>query len=258
LNKISVVIIAKNEEDNLPRCLRSIDWVDEIILIDSGSTDDTVQISLENKASVFHIEWQGFGHAKKFGVDKCRNNWILSIDADEEVTGELKEEIQTVLSSENNIAGYYIPRRTQFLGRWVYHCGWYPDYILRLFRKDAGNFNNNLVHEGVELKGMTVKLQNELLHYSYLTLEDYLSKFNRYTTLAAQTEYDNGRSVSVYDIVVRPFAALIKHYIIKRGFLDGVEGFLISILSSCYVMVKYAKLRNLYRTKKIMKDNPGE
>jgi glycosyltransferase involved in cell wall biosynthesis len=146
MKKISAVIIAKNEESNLPRCLDSIKWVDEIIVVDSGSTDSTEAIAQKAGAKVFNIEWKGFGQAKRFGVSQSSCDWVLSLDADEEIPPTLAEEIKSNLASGTMFDGFMIPRRTLFLGRWIKHCGWYPDYVLRLFDKTKGEFDGAVVH----------------------------------------------------------------------------------------------------------------
>ncbi|SYZ74084.1 Uncharacterized glycosyltransferase HI_0653 [Candidatus Zixiibacteriota bacterium] len=250
MKKISAVIIAKNEEVNLTRCLGSIKWVDEIIVIDSGSTDSTRAIAESARARVFNIDWEGFGPAKQFGVEKASGDWILSLDADEEIPVLLKDEILSVLSSNSNHAGYYMPRLTLFLGRWIRHSGWYPDYVLRLFDRRRGSFDGAVVHEKVVIDGKAGHLKNHILHYSYPTLEFYLRKFNRYTTLGAEEAFAQGKKAGISDLIVRPPMAFFKHYISKQGFRDGFEGFMVSFLSSVSVMVKYAKLRDLYRREK--------
>ena len=247
MKKLSVVIITRNEEVNLPRCLESVKWADEIVIVDSASTDRTLEIAREYGARIFSPEWRGFGPAKQEGVERAEGEWILSVDADEVVVPELAHEIREATENSADIAGYYVPRRTQFLGRWIYHCGWYPDPVLRLFRKANGSFNDSVVHEKVELNGKVARLQHDLLHYSYRSLDSYFDKFNRYTTLAAVEAHRRGRCSGVNRIVFKPLACFIKHYVLKRGFLDGLEGLIISVLSSCYVMVKYAKLRELAR-----------
>jgi len=242
---LSVVIITKNEEHNIRRCLDSVKWADEIIVVDSQSTDKTVEIVKEYGAKIFSPEWRGYGPAKQEGVKKATGEWILSIDADEEVTLELAEEIKKTLAAENSYNGYLINRHTNFLGKWINHCGWYPDYLLRLFRKGSGSFNNAVIHEKIEINGKTRKLKAELLHYSYSNLETYLSRFNRYTTLGAEAAFEKGKKASNFDIVFRPFVSFIDHFITRQGFQDGLEGFIISVLSSVAVMVKYVKLRHL-------------
>ncbi len=245
--KLSVVIITLNEEANLPRCLESVKWADEIVLVDSGSADNTLEIARGYGAVIHSLEWRGFGPAKREGVAKASGEWVLSIDADEEVSPELAAEIRGAMGSNDNVSGYFIPRRTQFLGRWIYHCGWYPDPVLRLFRKADGDFDDEPVHEQVVLRGGSGRLNHDLWHYSYPTLDSYFDKFNRYTSLASERAFKQGRTAGAWDILARPLACFVKHYFLKRGFLDGLEGLIISVLSSCYVFTKYAKLRDLAR-----------
>ena len=249
MSKLSVILITKNEEKNLPRALRSVAWADEIVVVDSCSDDKTVELARKHGAQVHQIAWKGFGPAKQTAVEHATGEWLLSIDADEEVTPELGKEIKSVIEQNGDVSGYYIPRRTNFLGRWIYHCGWYPDPVLRLFKKNAGRFDDALVHERVLLDGKTGRLQSELLHYSYPNLELYLDKFNRYTTLGAEEAWREGKRATWMQIVVKPPVAFMKHYVSKRGFLDGLEGFILSALSATSVMVKYAKLRQLENQK---------
>jgi len=247
MTKLSVVLITKNEESNIRRCLDSVQFADEIIVVDSGSTDKTVAIAESYRAKIFGHEWRGFGPAKQAGVEKASGDWILSIDADEEVTPELASEIKSKIENDNGTCGYYFKRKTKFLGRWILHCGWYPDYVLRLFQKEKGRFDNAIVHEKVVTDGPVNYLNSELLHYSYPDLEHYLIKFNRYTTMGAEEEFRKGRKTKLSDIAIKPAAAFVKHYLIKQGFRDGTEGFVLSFLSSMSVMVKYAKLRLLWK-----------
>ena len=248
MSGLSVIVITRNEEMNLPRCLLSVEFADEIVVVDSGSSDRTVEIAREHGARVFSKAWEGYGKSKQHGLDRARGDWILSIDADEVVQPELAMEIRTAIAGRSQYAGYFIPRKTEFLGRWIMHSGWYPDPVLRLFRRDSGRFSEDAVHESVVLQGSAGRLDHDLLHYSYPSLENYFDKFNRYTSIAAREAYERGRRAGVYDLVVRPAAKFIKQYVIKRGFLDGIEGLILAVLSSCYVMVKYAKLWHLART----------
>ncbi len=257
MSKLSAVIITRNEEENLPRCLASVKFADEIVIVDSGSTDRTLDIAREYGARVCETEWRGFGLSKREGVSAANGDWVLSIDADEEVSSALAEEIQNAVRDSTSVAGYYIPRRTEFLGRWIMHSGWYPDPVLRLFRKDRGNFDEALVHEKVVLDGETGRLRHDLLHYCYPSLDDYFRKFNRYTSLAAREAHQNGRKVGVRHVVINPLVKFVKQYVVKGGFLDGLEGLLLAILSACYVMVKYAKTRDLARRENSGRALPG-
>lgn len=246
---ISAVIITRNEAANVRRCLDSVKWVDEIVIVDSQSTDNTLEIAAEYGAKIYSPPWRGFGPAKKAGVDKATGDWILSIDADEEVTPELAEEIGNIINSNPAKAGYFIRRKTNFLGRWILHCGWYPDYVLRLFQKKAGNFDEAVVHEKVHIDGEAGYLKHELKHYSFPSLEHYLEKSNLYTSLGAQEAHRKGDRANWFDVVIKPPVSFIRHYVLKQGFRDGLEGFVVSALSAVAVMVKYVKLRELGKKK---------
>ncbi len=247
--KISAVVITKNEEHNLRRCLDSVKWADEIVVVDSQSTDKTVDIAKEYHAKIISPKWRGFGIAKGAGVTEATGDWIFSIDADEEVTKELQDEIINFVKNPKEFKGLFIRRKTQFLGRWIKHSGWYPDYVLRLFRKNSGQFDDAIVHEKVVLNGKSAYSKYDMLHYSYPDLDHYFDKFNKYTTLGAKELYEKGRRFNLSDITIRPLAAFLKHYFFKSGFLDGIEGFVLAVLSSVAVLVKYSKLYDLQRKK---------
>ncbi len=245
MSKLSVVVITKDEEANITRCLESVGWADELIVVDSGSTDRTVEIARQFGAKILEIGWDGYGPAKRTGVDAAGGDWVLNIDADEQVSGELAEEIKQVVDGEAAAVGYEMPRRTRFLTRWIYHCGWYPDYVTRLFRRDKGNFDDAPIHEAVILDGPKGRLEGELLHYCFVSLEQYLTKFNRYTSIGADAAYNRGKRTNLFDLTGRPVASFFAHYVARQGFRDGFEGFVISVLSAVSVFVKYAKLRHL-------------
>ncbi len=250
MSSLSIVIITRNEEGNITRCLESVAFADEIIVIDSQSTDRTVEIAGEFGAKTFKIDFSGYGPAKREGVKQASKEWILNIDADEAVTPELAKEIKSIISNNNADDGYLIRRRTNFMGKWIYHCGWYPDYVLRLFKKKSGDFDDAKVHEKVVLNGTTGRLKEDLLHYCYSSMEQYLKKQNDYTTLGAEVAFKRGKRTGLFDLVLRPPISFISHYFIKSGFRDGLEGLIISFLSSVSVFIKYAKLHYLTRSKK--------
>jgi glycosyltransferase involved in cell wall biosynthesis len=242
---LSVAIITKNEEANISRCLQSVRWANEIIILDTHSTDRTVQIAQEHGAKVHTAEWKGFGRAKQKAVDLTTGDWVLSLDADEVVTEPLADEMRKVMASSSDISGYYVKRRNLFLKKWISHGGWYPDYTLRLFKRGHGRFDDAIVHEGLHVTGKTAYLNGELRHYNYPTLALYLERSNRYTTLGAQKAYAAGVRANIFDLTIRPCLSFFSHYIIKQGFRDGLEGLLISTLSAVAVQTKYAKLREL-------------
>ncbi len=244
---LSVIVITRNEEANLRRCLESVKFVDQVVVVDSGSTDGTVTIARSFNAEVHQIAWTGFGNAKQFALSKATCEWVLSIDADEEVSVDLTAEIKRTITQADSVAGYEMPRLTNFLGKWIYHSGWYPDRVLRLFRRTSGRFTPDIVHERVIVDGRVGRCTGHLLHYSYPSLEVYFEKFNRYTTEGAELEASRGKTAGLLDLTIRPGVAFFKHYISKAGFLDGIEGLVISVLSAVAVFVKYAKLRDRNR-----------
>ena len=242
MSKISAVVITYNEEKNIRRCLESLSWADEIVVVDSYSQDRTKEIASFFTDKIFDVEWQGFGKKKEFAREKASFDWVLSIDADEKVPDQLKEEIKSIVEKDESLDGYYIPRRSNFLGKWIRHGGWYPDYVLRLFRKNKARFAQSLVHEKLILNGEVGFLENVLLHYTDPDIPHYLSKMDKYTTLGAKKLLDEGKTTTLFDLLLRPPAIFFKMFILKRGFLDGWHGFLLASFSSFHVLVKYAKL----------------
>ncbi|MEJ5350649.1 MAG: glycosyltransferase family 2 protein [Melioribacteraceae bacterium] len=242
--KLSSIIIAKDEEKNIKRCIESQQNIidDIIVLIDSRTTDKTFQIasSFPNvKCEI--VEWKGYAQTKNYALAKTKHDWVLWIDADEEITKELAEELHAFKNSNPNYASYYIPRRAYFLGKWIKHCGWYPDYVLRLFNKKNAHFNNKAVHENLIVDGKSGYFKNPLNHYTDPSIEHYLNKLNIYTSLAAEEIISNKKKVTLIDILFRPIFLFFKMYILKLGFLDGLHGLILSIFSSFYVFTKYCK-----------------
>lgn len=248
---LSVVIITLNEEANLARTLGSVAWADEIVILDSGSIDRTREVAESHHGRFFTEPWKGFAAQKNSALAKATGDWILSLDADEEVEPALAEEIRAVLSAKPSVAGFWIPRKNFFLGRWIRHGGYYPDSKLRLFRRGAGVFEERLVHEDLKLDGATASLWNNLLHHAYPTLESYLEHMSRYSTLGAQMAVANGpRGFSLTDIVVRPKLTFLYNYFLRLGFLDGREGLLLHLYHADYVSWKYAKAWEVSRRRK--------
>ncbi|MCI0595004.1 MAG: glycosyltransferase family 2 protein [candidate division Zixibacteria bacterium] len=253
--KVTAVILTKNEEQNLPRCLESVRWVDEVLILDSGSTDRTPEIARKCGAKVHQLPWEGFGKQKQKGVELAAGEWVLSIDADEVVTPELKGEIMSRLAGDNGTAGYFLKRKAYFLDRFVRHGGWYPDWVLRLFKKEKGRFTPAAVHEAVILDGPTARLEADLLHYTDPDFSHYLAKLNRYTDLSAQELFEKGERGSLFRIMANPAAKFFSQYFLKAGFLDGRAGFILAGASAFHVFSKYVKLWELSR--KHLTPNPS-
>lgn len=247
---LSIVIITLNEEANLARTLQSVAWADEIVVLDSGSTDRTREIAESHGAKFFCETWKGFAAQKNSALAEASGDWVLSLDADEEVEAALAEEIQKVLASTPAEVGFWIPRKNFFLGRWIRHGGFYPDPKLRLLRRGSGSFEDRLVHEDFRVQGRTGKLRNHLLHHAYPSLNSYLEHMNRYSSLGAEMAVaKKGRAAfSFVDIVVRPRLTFFYNYVLRGGFLDGREGLLLHLYHANYVSWKYAKAWERSRT----------
>lgn len=245
---LSVTVITLNEAAHIEDCLAAVSWVDDILVVDSGSTDDTVERARARGARVIHRDWPGsYAAQKNFAAAQAAHDWILSLDADERVTPALAAEIQSILSSDPPVAGYRIPRLTYHLGRWIRTTDWYPDYQLRLYDRRRASWPARLVHESVKADGPIAYLTHDLEHYAYRDISHHHEAMSRYTTLAAQLMYDQGRRAGVFDLTVHPLAAFLRNYLLKRGFLDGVPGLVISGMNAYYVFLKFAKLWELQR-----------
>lgn len=236
----SVVIVTKNEEMNIKDALDSAKDSAEIIVLDSYSTDRTVEICRRYTDKVFQREWQGYSRQKQAAVNMAAGPWVLILDADERLTSELRKEIAGAVN-ENKYDGFYIPRKNFFIGKWIKHSGWWPDYTLRLFKKDAGSLEEREVHEKVIVKGSVSHLKNPLEHYTYDSISDYLRKMGNYSTLAAKELKKNGVTPNPLDLIFRPFFTFIKMFFLRLGFMDGMHGLILAVLYSYYTFLKYAK-----------------
>ncbi len=251
---LSVVVITRNEARNIVDCLQSVAWADEIVVVDSGSDDGTPELARQFTDKVFIVPWQGYSANKNFALAQTTREWVLWVDADERVPRELAEEIRETLANGPEVDGYEIPRLAFFMGRWIRHGGWYPAPVLRLFRRACGRFSDDAVHEGVVLQGARGRLKHHLLHYTDLTLEHYLHKLNVYTTLSARTQLARGKSAGLGHMVGRPLHTFVKMYLLKAGFLDGMQGLMLALLSAGHTFFKYAKI--WYGLQE--RDEPGE
>lgn len=246
---LSVVIITFNEENNLARTLESVKWADEIIIVDSGSTDRTLEIATVYKAKVSVEPWKGFAAQKNSAIEKATSDWILSVDADEVVTSDLRDAILRVIAAPtNNLNGYWMPRMNYIFGRWMRHGGYWPDRKLRLFRRGKGRLEVRPVHETIQVDGQLGFLPEPLFHEAYPTLTGYIEHMNRYSSLGAEITVGKGQGkFSFINIVLRPIFTFIYNYFFRFGLLDGREGLLLHLYHSAYVSWKYAKAWELSR-----------
>ena len=249
--KLTVTVITHNERTHIGAALESVSWADEIVVIDSHSTDGTIETARRYATSVEVRDWLGYGGQKNYAADRASNDWILSIDADERVTPELAAEIRDVMRRGPDPPGYLITRVAHYLGRWMRSTDWYPDYHLRLYNRRAARWSERKVHESVEVDGVAKggkrlpRLRGELLHYPYRNMSDHLRKIDAYTTLAAEQWDAEGRRATALQAMVYPRLAFFRNYILRQGFKDGQVGLLVSLLNSHYVFLKYAKLLEL-------------
>lgn len=263
---ISAVLITKNEEANIEDCLKSVLFLDEVIVIDAKSTDRTVEIVKKYTSKVIVKEWSNFAEQKNYGINLAKNNWIINIDADERISLELANEIIKIKDSlekeenlnvspvrniiSNGIRGYKIPVKNYYFDKFLKHGGFYPDFHLRLFDKRYGKFESRIinVHEGLHIAGEIRNLpKGHIIHYAYKNIKNYFYKFNKYTTMEAQGYFNNRFSPTGYNLIIKPLHRFVKNYIIKAGFLDGISGFLACIFFSFYIFVVELKLIEYYR-----------
>lgn len=241
---LSVIIITKNEASHIGRCLESVSWADEIIVLDSGSQDDTVSLCRHYTDKVYETDWPGFGVQKQRALDKAKGDWVLSIDADEVVTPELRAEIEKALRQER-YNGYEIPRLSSYCGRQMRHGGWWPDHVLRLFRRNDGHFTDSVVHERIIVQGQISQLITPLLHDAFVNLDEVLHKVNSYSTLGAALLYQRGIRSSLGKAILKALWTFIRTYWIKAAILDGRQGLMLSISNAEGAYYKYLKLLEL-------------
>ncbi len=243
---LSVAIITRNAASQLDRCLASVAFAEELVVVDSGSTDGTIELATRHGARVLRKEWLGFGAQKQFAVDAASHAWILCMDADEFLSPELREAIVEELKAPRGFV-YAMPRRNRFLGRWLKHGEGYPDWNVRLFHREHARWGSESVHEKIATRAPVLKLRGDLLHDSAETLEKYLDKQNRYTSLQAQSMRAAGRRANALQLVLSPALRFIKFYLWRLGFLDGVPGLVHITIGCMNTFNKYAKLKALER-----------
>ena len=238
----SAVVITRNEEPRLRTCLASLAWADEIVVVDAQSTDGTVAVAREFTERIVVRPWPGFAAQKNFAAEQAKGAWVLSVDADEEVSADLRQEIRDVLFEPSPVVGYAVPRRNIVWGRWVRHGGLYPDWQVRLFRRGRGRFVERAVHESVEVSGEVRRLGGPLIHRSYESVSQFLERANRYSSLAADDLVRGGARVGPLTLMLRPVGRFLAMYLLRRGFLDGTPGFLLAGLYAYYVFIRSAKV----------------
>lgn len=239
---VTATVITLNEAAHIQACIASLAWADDIVVVDSGSSDGTPALARAAGARVIERDWPGYAAQKDFAASQASHDWIVSVDADERVTPELAEEIRRVVANPGDKVGFRVPRITFHLGRWIRTTDWYPDYQLRLYDRRHANWAQRRVHESVTPRGPIGLLTSNLQHYAYRDLAHHHETMQRYTTLAAQQMYEEGRRGSVSALLLHPPAAFLRNYILKRGFLDGAPGLIISAMNAHYVFLKFAKL----------------
>lgn len=241
---LSVTIITFNEAEHLPQAIKSVQWADETIVVDSGSTDNTVQIAEQLGAKVFHHPWPGYGQQKNFAQKQTKNDWVLNIDADEVVPLELAEAISEALlhAEATQTRGFYFPRKTFYLGKWIRHGGWYPNHLVRLANKKFASWTEPEVHESLEVEGEISLISEPLLHYTFQSIEDQVRTNLRYSRSGSRDLIQRGQGASLIKLLFKPIGKFLETYFIKRGFLDGLAGFLISVNAAHSMFLKYAYL----------------
>jgi glycosyltransferase involved in cell wall biosynthesis len=244
---LSVALIVHDEVENLPDCLRSVAFARQIVVVDSGSHDETIRIATDFGCDVFNEPWRGFGPQKQFAVEQCREAWILVLDADERIPPETARVIREIVDSPTSAAGYSFPRKNFFQGRWIRHAGWWPDRVVRLFRRGRGRMTDAAVHEAVAVEGQVEALEAPIDHWTESRLGPILRKIDHYSTLGAEEAFAARRRSTIWGAFLRAKAAFFQDYLLRGGFLDGPQGLTLAFTDAVNKFFKYAKLNELGR-----------
>jgi glycosyltransferase involved in cell wall biosynthesis len=255
--KVSVTIITLNEAEHIGAAVDSAAWADEIVVVDSGSTDDTVDVARAKGVTVLSRAWSGYVDQKNFAAERASNDWIFSLDADERIPPSLAAEVRATVSSEPSRRGYRMPRVSFHLGRWIRTTDFYPDFQTRLYDRRGARWQGKYVHESVSVDGPVGQLRSDLEHYSYRDLRDHLDRVNQYTSLAARQMQELGRRARPLDLLIQPPAAFLRNYVLRRGILDGTVGLTISLVNAYSVFLKFAKLWELQQEAKDDETKPS-
>jgi glycosyltransferase involved in cell wall biosynthesis len=239
---LSVIVITKNEAKSIGTCLKSVRWADEIIVVDSGSTDGTVAICREYTDKIFVTDWPGFGAQKNRALDLAIGQWVLSLDADEYITTELQDEIQTAINDPEEKVAFKMPRLSNYCGRFMRHSGWWPDYIIRLFLRERGRFSDDLVHERLVVNGPTGTFSNPIIHKAFENLEEVIQTMNSYSTAGARMMHKKKRRAGLLTALSHGCWSFVHTYIVRAGFLDGREGFMLAVSNAEGTYYRYLKL----------------
>jgi glycosyltransferase involved in cell wall biosynthesis len=238
-------VVCFNEENNIGACLDSLRWCDEIVVVDSFSTDGTVEICRRYTDRVMQKAWAGYRDQKAFAHSQATKDWVLLVDSDERVTPELRDEIRQVLAQDNNdYSGYELPRLVFYLNRWWRRGGWYPDYDVRLFRRERATWGGSDPHEKIIVDGKVRRLRNPLHHFTYRNIEDHVARINRFTSISSDELRKSGQRWRLADALFRPAARFFRSYVLKQGFREGFAGFYVAVTAAMYVFLKYAKLED--------------
>ena len=244
--QISAIVVCYNEEDRIADCLESLSWCDEIVVVDSFSTDRTTEICRGYTEHVIQRTWTGYRDQKAYAHSQATKDWVLLVDSDERVTPELRHEILSALTEDDGqCVGYEIPRLVHYLDRWWWRGGWYPDYDIRLFRRERATWGGNDPHEQILVDGRVRRLRSPLHHFSYRNMDDHLQRINRFTSISSRELKKEGARWRLIDALFRPVGRFMRFYFLKRGFLEGFAGFYVAVTAAVYVFLKYAKLWEL-------------
>lgn len=249
MKKVTGVIITFNEQEKVEACLESLQGVcEEIVVVDSYSTDSTVEMSRRFADQVIQKEWRGYTRQKQLATDLASHDWVLSLDADEKLSSGLRKELLKWKNQpDDGCNSYRLPRLTYFMGRWIRHTTWYPDWQVRLFRKSKGRWQGRNIHEGVQAEGRQGKLSGHLLHYTYSSISEYLIQLEKFSALAAMDYHERGRTVGLLHLILSPPGVFLKNFVVRAGFLDGIPGLTVSLLASVSTFFKHLKLWELQK-----------